>query len=62
MKLMIDEARAKGISLTRDSFVSFGKHIELYDGVKEWFSLINEYGRRHGVVVEHYITPPARPN
>ncbi len=55
MKLMIDEARAKGISLTRDSFVSFGKHIELYDGVKEWFSLINEYGRRHGVIVEHYI-------
>ena len=55
MKLMIDEALEKGISLTRDSFVSFGKHIELYDGVKEWFSLINEYGRRHGVVVEHYI-------
>ena len=55
MKLMIDEAREKGISLTRDSFVSFGKDIELYDGVKEWFSLINEYGRRHGVIVEHYI-------
>ena len=55
MKLMIDEAREKGISLTRDSFVSFGKHIELYEGVKEWFALINEYGRRHGVVVEHYI-------
>ena len=55
MKLMIDEAREKGISLTRDSFVSFGKHIELYDGVKEWFSLINDYGRRHGVVVEQYI-------
>ena len=55
MKLMIDEARAKGISLTRDSFVSFGKHIELYEGVHHWFSLINEYGRRHGVIVEHYI-------
>jgi len=55
MKLMIDEARKKGISLTRDSFVSFGKHIELYEGVSNWFSLINEYGRRHGVVVEHYI-------
>ena len=55
MKLMIDEARAKGISLTRDSFVSFGKHIELYEGVRQWFALINEYGRRHGVVVEHYI-------
>ena len=55
MKLMIDEARKKGISLTRDSFVSFGKDIALYEGVKEWFSLINDYGRRHGVNVEHYI-------
>ncbi len=55
MKLMIDEAKEKGISLTRDSFVSFGKHIELYEGVSNWFSLINDYGRRHGVVVEHYI-------
>ena len=55
MKLMIDEAKAKGISLTRDSFVSFGKHIELYEGVHHWFSLINEYGRRHDVIVEHYI-------
>ena len=55
MKLMIDEAKKKGISLTRDSFVSFGKHLELYEGVRHWFSLINEYGRRHGVDVEHYI-------
>ena len=55
MKLMIDEAREKGISLTRDSFVSFGRNIQLYEGVKEWFALINEYGKRHGVVVEHYI-------
>ncbi len=55
MKLMIDEARKKGISLTRDSFVSFGKHIELYEGVAQWFALINEYGRRHGVTIEHYI-------
>ena len=55
MKLMIEEAKRNDISLTRDSFVSFGKHIELFDGVREWFSLVNEYGRRHGVVIEHYI-------
>ncbi len=55
MKLMIDEARNAGISLKRDSFVSFGKSIELFPGVKEWFSLINEYGRTKGVVIEHYI-------
>lgn len=55
MKLMIDEAKKKGISLTRDSFVSFGKKIELFEGVKEWFSLINKYGRDHGVKIEHYV-------
>ena len=35
--------------------MSFGKAIELYPGVREWFALVNEYGRRHGVKVEHYI-------
>ncbi|MBP5211073.1 MAG: haloacid dehalogenase-like hydrolase [Bacteroidales bacterium] len=55
MKLMVDEAAKAGISLKRESFVNFGKGIELFKGVKEWFSLINEYGRKHGVTVEHYI-------
>jgi hypothetical protein len=55
MKLMIDEAKKVGIALTRDTFVGFGKNIELFDGVKEWFGLINSYGEAHGVVVEHYI-------
>lgn len=55
MKLMIEEARKYGISLTRESFVSFGKQIELFPGVIEWFSLINEYGKKKGVNVEHYI-------
>ena len=27
----------------------------LFDGVREWFSLINAYGEAHGVRVEHYI-------
>ena len=55
MKLMFDEARAKGIDLRRDSFRAFGKDIELFEGVREWFGLVNEYGARHGVKVEHYI-------
>jgi phosphoserine phosphatase len=55
MKLMIDEAKSAGISLKRESFVSFGKSIKLFPGVKEWFSFINEYGRKQGVIVEHYI-------
>lgn len=55
MKLMFDEARACGIKLRKSSFHKFGKDIELFEGVKEWFSLINEYGAAHGVKVEHYI-------
>lgn len=55
MKLMFDEARKSGITLRRDSFREFGKEVELFDGVREWFSLVNAYGRYKGVRVEHYI-------
>ncbi|MBO4427995.1 MAG: haloacid dehalogenase-like hydrolase [Bacteroidales bacterium] len=55
MKLMFDEARKAGIKLRRSSFKEFGKHIELFPGVKEWFGLVNRYGAAHGVKVEHYI-------
>ena len=55
MKLMFDEAKKAGIPLRRSQFRNFGKDIELFDGVREWFSLINAYGEAHGVRVEHYI-------
>ena len=55
MKLMFDEARKAGIPLRRSKFKEFGKHIELFDGVKEWFRMVNEYGKSRGVRVEHYI-------
>lgn len=55
MKMMFDEAKAKGISLKRESFKEFGKDVVLFEGVREWFSLINEYGRSQGVRIEHYI-------
>ena len=55
MKLMFDEARRNGIELRREDFKRFGRDIELFEGVREWFSLVNSYGRDHGVRVEHYI-------
>ena len=55
MKLMFDEAKKNGIKLRREDFLRFGKDIQLFDGVREWFRLINEYGKAHGVVIEHYI-------
>ena len=55
MKLMFDEAREAGVKLRRSDFKKFGKSIELFDGVKDWFRLVNAYGRSKGVKVEHYI-------
>lgn len=55
MKLMMDEAKKNAIKLRRSDFNRFGRDIVFYPGVKEWFALINDYGRSHGVIVEHYI-------
>lgn len=55
MRLMIKHAEAKSISLKRASFKNFGKDIELFSGVNEWFKIINEYGEKSGVIIEHYI-------
>lgn len=55
MKLLLDKANEKGISLTRSQLRAYGSNVVLYNGVKEWFGLINEYGNSRGVSVEHYI-------
>ena len=55
MKLMFDEAKKAGIKLRRKDFKRFGASVELFDGVTEWFQLINEYGKSKGVKIEHYI-------
>lgn len=55
MKLMFDEARKAGIKLRREDFKKFGESVELFDGVREWFRIVNEYGKERGVKVEHYI-------
>ena len=55
MKMMYDEAHARGIRLRKSDFRRFGADIVLFEGVKEWFPLVNAYGRSQGVRVEHYI-------
>ena len=52
---MLDKARAAGVSVQRQKFVDFGKSIELYEGVEEWFDLINQLGQEEGVIIQHYI-------
>lgn len=55
MYQMIKAAKANDISLRRESFRAFGSKVELFKGVKEWFQLINEYGRQNGLEIRHYI-------
>jgi hypothetical protein len=55
MYLMIKTAKANDISLRRESFQNFGKDIDLFNGVCEWFDLINKYGQQKDIEVKHYI-------
>lgn len=55
MKLMFDEARRNGVKLRRQDFMEFGRNVKLFDGVRTWFKMVNDYGTAHGVKVEHYI-------
>lgn len=55
MKLMYDEAKVKGIHLRQKDFKTFGKSVEFFPGVEQWFKLVNDYGKSRGIKVEHYI-------
>lgn len=55
MYLMIEAAKTNGISLKRESFQKFGKDVELFNGVKDWFRLINKDGASLGLNIKHYI-------
>ena len=37
MKVTIDEAKKRDLSITREDFAKYGKNIKLYKGVEEWF-------------------------
>ena len=54
MFLMIQKAKGK-VLFTRKTLQEYGAKVELFPGVTEWFDRITEYGKKHGVTVEHYI-------
>ena len=55
MYLMIKQARKKDVPITREAFNHLGADVVLLPGVKTWFNRINEFGKQHGVTIEHYI-------
>ena len=55
MYTMLRKCKELNIPLTRESLVEKGRSIELFPGVKDWFSRINAFGESLGVEVEHYV-------
>lgn len=55
MHCMLHEARYRGVPINRGAFVEYGKDLEYYNGVTEWFGRINAYAAGIGVEVQHYI-------
>ena len=55
MYLMVKKTDDLGHHITRKYLNNMGKDIELFPGVSDWFTRINEFGIEHGVIIEHYI-------
>ena len=55
MAKMIQEAKSKNLSLRREAFQESGRNIQLYKGVREWFSRINRYGEERNLNIVHYV-------
>lgn len=49
------EAQRVGLRCTREMLREFGKKVQFFPGVIEWFECINAYAKRIGVEVKHYI-------
>ena len=51
---MVQEAQGNCI-FNKKTLADYGARVALFPGVAEWFERIREYGKKNGVIVEHYI-------
>ena len=54
MYMMASKSRGK-VLFTKETLHKDGGKVQLFPGVETWFDRVNEYGKRNGVIVEHYI-------
>ena len=54
MYVMLEEARGR-LLINREKLRELGKDVQLFDGVKTWFSRVNAYADSLGLKAEHYI-------
>lgn len=55
MGQMLRKADQNSVSVKREAFENFGKTIELFNGVEDWFARINAFGKANKISIEHYI-------
>ncbi|MBU6504988.1 MAG: haloacid dehalogenase-like hydrolase [Betaproteobacteria bacterium] len=58
MRLLLEEAHARKVNISRSDFQAMGKHIPYFPGVEGWFRRINTYVRQRGrgqCHIRHYI-------
>ena len=53
--MMVKMTKERGIKMTREWLRDMGRKIEFFPGVHTWFKRINDFGKEHGVSVEHYL-------
>jgi len=55
MYVMVKMAKDKNLKINRQEFLKQGKLIHYFEGIDTWFKRINDYGKKLGLTVEHYI-------
>ena len=55
MYAMVKMSRERNMPLLRNDLVEMGKNVEFFDGVKDWFKRISDFGKKLGMQVEHYV-------
>ena len=55
MQLMIKASQEKNLPFKRETFKKYGKNIELYPGVEDWFKRITDYAKAKGINLKHYV-------
>ena len=54
MYKMVEAAQGK-IIVNKKALEEYGSKVKMFPGVEEWFERIRIYGKKHNVIVEHYI-------
>lgn len=54
MYKMMREAEGQ-LLFTKKTLSDYGAKVSLFPGVEDWFKRIRDYGKDHGITVEHYI-------